>query len=156
MRNFTKTAEANSPIQLRELARDEMGRTDAIYEAVRFARTDPECTRMIAAWAGERLVGIGRVLDLGVYEGRRIRELGGMWVHPSFRKQGIASRIIRELKAWIPAGDELWCTPFADLMCVYGPHGFVEVPRQNAPAPVLARLALCTSSQARDVCVTRL
>ena len=142
--------------QLRELLPEEMASTDAIYDSVRLSHSDPACTRMAAAFDEQTLVGIGRLIDLGDSDGRRVLELGGMWVHSEHRRRGLASRIIDRLQSWAPPGMEIWCTPFADLMPLYGKHGFVQVIEEQAPPPVVGRLSLCASSQERDVFITKL
>lgn len=142
-------------ITLRELSADEMPASDAIYDKLRFARTDPSCTRMLAAFAGEVKVGLGRLINLGPHDGAQHFELGGMWVDPSYRRSGLALRIVRAMLPWKPSGATLWCTPFADLMALYGDCGFVAVPEEQAPPRLIRRLDGCASSQERHVLVTR-
>ena len=142
-------------ITLRELLAKEVPSTDRIYDELRFARTDPACTRMLGAFAGEEVVGLGRLIDLGAYGGSEHYELGGMWVAPSHRRTGLASRIIREVLPWAPTGASLWCTPFEHLMPLYGAHGFASVATEEAPPRLMERLAGCASAQDQSVIVTR-
>ena len=140
---------------LKELLGEEVPSTDAIYDDLRFARTDPSCTRMLAAFADDRQVGLGRLINLGAHGGENHFELGGMWVAPSHRRTGLANRIIQELLSWTPPEAALWCTPFEDLMPLYAPHGFAQVLTTQAPPKLLERLDGCASSQDRSVLVTR-
>ena len=143
-------------IEYTELAASGMHVSDSIYDQLGFKRTDPSCTRMLAAHRGQELVGIGRLIDLGEEAGEHSFELGGMWVDGSARRHGIAGQIVEQLIAWAPEGTALWCTPFADLMKLYGAHGFVEVERASAPAALERRLEFCTGVQTQPVIVTRL
>ncbi len=142
-------------IKYTQLAASGMHISDPIYEELGFKRTDPACTRMLAAHRGDELVGVGRLINLGVEAGVRSFELGGMWVKDSARRQGIAGQIVEHLIAWVPDGAALWCTPFADLMELYGAHGFVEVERESAPAALAKRLEFCTAAHKEPVIVTR-
>ena len=142
-------------ITLRELLAEEVPSTDAIYDEIRFARTDPSCTRMIGAFAGERTVGLGRLINLGSHAGADHYELGGMWVDQARRRAGLANRIIEGLLPWTPPSATLWCTPFEHLMPLYAAHGFVSVPTDEAPPRLLERLAGCASSQDQSVVVAR-
>lgn len=142
-------------ITLRELLAEEMPSTDAIYDELRFARTDPSCTRMLGAFQGERLVGLGRLIHLGAHGGAEHYELGGMWVDVSLRRTGLASRIVRGVLTWTEPNVTLWCTPFEHLMPLYGAHGFVPAPENEAPPRLIERLAGCASAQDESVIVTR-
>ena len=142
-------------ITLRELHAEEMPSTDAIYDELRFARTDPSCTRMLGAFDGDRLVGLGRLIDLGAHGGAEHFELGGMWVDASLRRTGLANRIIRGLLPWMAPDAKLWCTPFEHLMPLYGAHGFEPVPEGEAPPRLIERLAGCASAQDESVIATR-
>ncbi|MEM8709886.1 MAG: GNAT family N-acetyltransferase [Planctomycetota bacterium] len=143
-------------ISLRELLAEEAPITDPIYDALRFARTDPTCTRMLGAFddLGE-LVGLGRLIDLGVHAGAQHRELGGMWVAPSRRGRGLAGRIIQSVIDWSPAESTLWCTPFEHLEELYAAHQFRTVGTEDAPPRLIERLAGCASAQDQSVIVMR-
>jgi GNAT superfamily N-acetyltransferase len=145
----------DNAITLRELRAEEMTASDVVYDRLRFARTDPSCTRMLAAFAGKDQVGLGRFIHLGPHGGVQHFELGGMWVDPLHRRSGLALRIVREMLPWKPSGATLWCTPFEDLMPLYGDCGFVAVPLEEAPPRLIERLDGCASSQDRSVLVTR-
>lgn len=142
-------------IQIRGLRANELSSTDAIYDELRFARSDPKCTRMVGAFQDDRVIGLGRLVDLGVHAEDQHFELGGMWVAPLARRSGLAGEIIRTLLDWVSTEDALWCTPFEDLMPLYGPHGFRIEPAEKAPPALLARLGRCASAQDRPVVVTR-
>ena len=142
-------------VALSELAPSAMAESDSVYDVLRFARTDPQTTRMVVARRGIELVGLGRLIDLGKDGTRRVFELGGMWVDPTLRRCGLAGAIIDSMLPWLPAETELWCTPFAQLMPLYAAHGFEAIDPAAAPAPLLDRLSLCTSAQEQAVLVTR-
>ena len=147
-------------IRFTTLATHQVQATDEIYDSVRFARTNSASTRMAGALLdGAELVGIGRLIDLGLEDGdaRGHFELGGMWVEACSRRQGIAGGLIDYMLDWVRGWGDLkavWCTPFADLMPLYGRYGFVEA-ADGAPAILHRRLQQCTSAQERPVLVTR-
>ena len=100
------------------------------------------------------------MIDLGVEdaEARGHFELGGMWVEACSRHQGIAGGLIEHMLGWVADREDLravWCTPFADLMPLYGAHGFVEEAADRAPRILHERLHRCASAQDRAVLVTR-
>ncbi|MEM1451176.1 MAG: GNAT family N-acetyltransferase [Planctomycetota bacterium] len=151
-------------VRVRELAVHEMPRTDAVYDELRFARSDPANTRMLCAESGGEMVGLGRLIDLGPRAddgsddegGARVLELGGIWVAESARRQGIAGRLVAGLLDLAPPDAEVWCLPFEDLLPLYAAHGFLVEPVDAAPAALEPRYRGCASEHERRVVLTRL
>jgi ribosomal protein S18 acetylase RimI-like enzyme len=54
-------------------------------------------------------------------------EIGGFWVAPEVRGQGLARRMVARVIAALPAGREVWCIPFLELEAFYTSFGMKRV-----------------------------
>jgi GNAT superfamily N-acetyltransferase len=73
---------------------------------------------LVAAYAGERLVGFGRVLT----DGSLHAMIYDLIVHPDFQGLGIGGEILRRLVAWCQAAR----IRDIQLFCARGKRGFYE------------------------------
>jgi GNAT superfamily N-acetyltransferase len=121
--------------QLREAAERDRPAVNAIYAALGFMPWDPKQDQLIVAVAGDRLVGCGRLQRYA-----NAVELGGMYVHPNFRGQGIARQILKSLVDLL-GGETCYCIPFDHLIPFYEQFGFVPGPRENLPQAVAEKVA---------------
>ncbi len=94
----------------------------------------------IASFSGE-VVGLGRLVRVS----ERIAELGGMYVFPSHRGQGVADHIVRFLLA-ASTYDRVYCLPFSHLKTFYLRFGFRDLTQHElgmVPKGVLQKHVWC-------------
>ncbi|GAB5552233.1 MAG: GNAT family N-acetyltransferase [Saprospiraceae bacterium] len=119
------------------------------YKSIDFRLADLQQDYVaIASWEKEP-AGLGRLqpLDSNAWE------LGGMYVFESFRKKGIAGRLVQHLLAQVPAGSTIYCLPFEPLLSFYKNYGFQETkPEQvdKVPEVVRSKLDWCNTSRYPD------
>ncbi len=120
---------------LREATESDRPAINAIYATLGFMPWDPGQDQLLVAVAADRLVGCGR---LHRYEGAV--ELGGMYVHPDFRGQAIARKILESLVDLLGA-EVCYCIPFDHLVPFYEQFGFVACSEESLPAVIEEKVA---------------
>src|SRR5690349_16883069 len=99
---------------IRLLVGDDLDAANAIYADLRFHPSGPVDATLGAAEGG-RLIALGRIVrhDDGALE------IGGFWVDPARRGQGLAREMVAAALAALPPGARAWCVPFAHLEGFY-------------------------------------
>ena len=136
-------------ITLREARPDEAGWINERYAAVRFVPSDIARETVIVAEVDGIPAGLGRLVPVDAAS----CELGGMLVFEEFRGRGVARAIVDELLRHA-AGRAVYCLPFANLTELYAAAGFAVA--EDAPAPVLEKLAWCRTVYAQEVVLMHL
>ena len=99
-----------------------------------FQAITADCT-VISAKCGDDIMGAVRLApENGVLV------LRGMHIAPSFQRQGIGTRMLREISKFIGAR-ECFCLPLARLEGFYGIIGFAKIEDDDAPPHLRDRLA---------------
>lgn len=113
------------------------------YKEIEFLPSLPRKDRVALASIGSKWAGMGRLVPLekGAYE------LGGIYVLPSFRGEGVA-RMIVEFLVHQSNGD-LYCLPFSHLAEFYCSFGFQRV--DTAPTEVIEKHRWCNETYSEDV-----
>jgi GNAT superfamily N-acetyltransferase len=127
-----------SDVRVRLARPEELEWINARYAEIRFLPSNAADLIAIAEIGDER-VGIGRVVPVDASTG----ELGGMYVLPAFRGQGIAKAIVRFL---VEHTDRalLYCVPFASKSAIYEGLGFGRVANACAiPGKIREKLDWC-------------
>ena len=81
----------------------------------------------VGAWDGERLVGFARALSDGHFHAY----IEDVMVHPNYRRQGIADRLLRRLVDALADVDTLTLFCGADLVPLYERHNFRAFAKQT-------------------------
>lgn len=67
--------------------------------------------------------GLGRIIFIE----KNVAELGGIYVFPEFRSNGLARIIVNHLIYETNEGTDLYCLPFYYLQHFYNEHGFITI-----------------------------
>jgi GNAT superfamily N-acetyltransferase len=127
-------------VTLREATPEDLLWAQQRWAEVRFVPGGPADRVVVALLQGER-AGVGRIVPVGPGAG----ELGGMYVLPAFRGQGIAPHIVRYLLD--SEQGTLFCIPFVHLRELYVRCGFREAPEGTPlPDPILHKLHFCAET----------
>lgn len=173
VRHTRGAAVADPPIDLIPCGPTEAAvrdRVNGLYAEIHFVPTGPTDHQLVA-WQGGDVVGLGRLV--AVDSTSQALELGGIWVAPAQRGRGLARAIVAKLidtaRDWWRVGTmgktgrsagtgplELYCLPFAKLEAFYATFGFALADPRRAPAPLNAKLALCTRTYPEPVLLMRL
>ncbi len=120
--------------QLREATESDRPEINAIYATLGFMPWDPGQDQLLVAVVGDRLVGCGRL-----HRYPEAIELGGMYVHPNYRGQGIARKVLESLVELL-GKETCYCMPFDHLIQFYEQFGFVRCPEEGLP-PIIEEKA---------------
>lgn len=120
---------------LREATESDRPEINAIYAMLGFMPWDPEHDHVLVAVADDRIVGCGRLQRFG-----DVVELGGMYVHPNYRGQGIARAILSALVNLL-GGETCYCIPFDHLSHFYAQFGFEPAPEVGLPSIIQEHVA---------------
>jgi len=121
--------------ELREATESDRPEINAIYATLGFMPWDPGQDQLLVAVSGNRIVGCGRL-----HRYPDAVELGGMYVHPNYRGQGIARRILKSLVDLL--GDATcYCMPFDHLVHFYEQFGFARCDEGSLPAIIEEKAA---------------
>lgn len=102
---------------------------------------------IVVAEVDDTPAGLGRLVPVAGDSG----ELGGIYVFPEFRDQGIARHLVNDLLARSPYAT-LYCIPFAHLLAFYGSFGFRPVADPaGVPPEVAGKVRWCRSTYPDDV-----
>ncbi|HEY9698125.1 MAG TPA: GNAT family N-acetyltransferase [Trichocoleus sp.] len=107
-------------LTVRRALRQEMAWINDRYDEAGFKRAnfDGEVIA-IAELDGER-AGLGRLIKLD----ERTAELGGIYVVPNFRKQGVATKTLEFLLKEAESYHIVYCSPSTTMQDFYGSYGF--------------------------------
>jgi N-acetylglutamate synthase-like GNAT family acetyltransferase len=107
---------------------------EAFYAFGYFQAITADCV-VISAKAREKIVGAVRLSpESGVLV------LRGMQIAPSYQRQGIGTRMLREIAKFM-GSRECFCLPHSWLEGFYGIIGFAKIEDAEAPLHLLERLA---------------
>lgn len=121
--------------QLREATEGDRPEINAIYATLGFAPWDPGQDNLLVAVSDDRVVGCGRL-----HRYADAVELGGMYVHPNFRGQGIARTMLESLVNLL--GDEAcYCMPFDHLSHFYAQFGFASCDETGIPQVIAEKVS---------------
>ena len=113
--------------QLREATEGDRPEINAIYATLGFMPWDPGQDQLLVAVSGNRIVGCGRL-----HRYPDAVELGGMYVHPNCRGQGIARRVLKSLVEML-GNEPCYCMPFDHLVHFYEQFGFARCEETGLP-----------------------
>jgi GNAT superfamily N-acetyltransferase len=106
----------------------------AFYEQVRYGGGVSDADTVLAAFAGERVVGAVRLcVEHGVVV------LRGMFVAPDCQRLGIGRALLGRCLPWLNRG-EAFCLPYDHLVGFYARAGFEPVPIDALPSFLRERL----------------
>ena len=129
----------------------EMEWVNETYRSIQFQTSDLGTDHVLLATDGQdKTVGVGRLIPINSVSW----ELGGIYVTPNARGNGIARRIVQQLVQFastnLAALETLWCIPFAHLLPFYSSFGFQKVNNTNAcgesldlPPKIRSKLSTC-------------
>jgi GNAT superfamily N-acetyltransferase len=117
------------------------------YEQLDFAPSSPD-DQTFGIFAGDAAIALGRLK----HGGDGALELGGFWVKPELRGQGLARRMVEHVLAQVPEGRSVYCIPFIHLAPFYQSFGMhpVEVTPET-PGTIRAKLRFCAAQQAAGI-----
>ena len=120
----------------------------ARYAEADFVAHDPSHDVLIAEASGTP-AGLGRLVPCG--DGAV--ELGGMYVLPGFRGQGVGPGLVRALIERA-GGARIYCIPWTRLEGMYARHGFRTIePGGDLPPVVADKLRYCAEHYEEPVCL---
>ncbi len=128
---------------------DELHLVNVRYAEVRF-QPSAEGDRQLVAFAFGHLAGLGRLVSYSPAV-----ELGGIWVDPAHRGQGLARAVVSRLVAAAGLGP-VYCLPFAKLEPFYASFGFRQVSSGEAPSALQVKLQFCAATYADPTLLMRL
>lgn len=114
------------------------------YDEIGFVHSDIQKEMIAIAFVEGEPAGLGRVVKLC----DQVAELGGMYVFPQHRGQGIADQIVRFLLAE-SRFELMYCLPFAHLKPFYEKLGFRDLSpheRDLVPLAISKKLDWCRRS----------
>ncbi len=127
---------------LRPATADQMEWINAKYEAINFAPSNYANEWIVIAEVQGKKAGLGRLVKIDATN----IELGGIYVSPEFRGQGIAEKIVATLLQKNPFSQStIWCLPFNHLQNFYLKFGFAKNTHQEVPTKVLEKLNWCNA-----------
>lgn len=180
-----------TPITLQRAKEADLPWINAQYATVPFRPSTVAHTMLIAYNSNTvEPVGLGRLIPLASSSASTqdddesltvsafvvstlVWELGGIYVQPAYRGQGLAGRIVQGLLDLAAARDDgletppptpttittIWCLPFAHLLPFYTSFGFEAVSRCSPQVPATIRTTLgdcCTAFPDRGVGLLRM
>lgn len=124
-------------IKIRQTADNELEWVNSLYRSIGFVESNKDTEFIVVAELGGKPTGIGRLVKI---DDNHI-ELGGIYVLPSFRNQGIAFKIVHDLISKNPyENSTVWCIPFENLKIFYKKFGFTEKVGECIPKLLLDKL----------------
>jgi GNAT superfamily N-acetyltransferase len=139
------------PLTLRKAASADLDWVRAQYATANFVPHADTHFQLVAELDGAT-AGLGRLVPAGA----EAVELGGMYVLPGFRGQGLGTAIVAALLAEA-AGRRVYCIPFARLTGLYESLGFRIIDEErDLPPEIAAKLTFCRGHYAERVCLMRL
>jgi GNAT superfamily N-acetyltransferase len=84
-----------------------------------------------------------------------IKVLRGMQIKPEFQRQGIGTSMLAYLKNHFEMNG-CYCLPYKHLAKFYGKIGFEEIPPQDAPGFLAARLESYLSDGNREIIIMKI
>jgi N-acetylglutamate synthase-like GNAT family acetyltransferase len=127
-------------IQIRQAIAEEIGWINERYDEVGFVHSDLTRDYVAIAEVDRSRAGLGRLVHID----QGIAELGGIFVVPEFRRQGLAASIVRFLIGQSGTCSTIYCLPFAHLSGFYESFGFAACQRSPfIPEEVRNKHAWC-------------
>ena len=131
-----------SAADIRQAQTHELDWVNARYAEIGFAPSQANEVILIAEVEGQP-AGLGRLVPLS----ETSSELGGIFVFPELRGQGLATRIVAELVDHAQSYETVYCIPFRHLTPFYKSFGFRDLPATDAtPEAVALKRAWCSET----------
>lgn len=127
---------------IRQATTAEIPWINARYDELEFVHSDFDNEFIAIVDTDTGKAGIGRLINVE----ENIRELGGMYVADTHRKQGIARKIVMFLLEQSTPAETVYCVAFDHLVDFYKSCGFENAQHpEKAPAKVTAKADWCQS-----------
>lgn len=109
--------------QIRIATKNDLTWINEKYKEVEFFQADLENDIIAIVESNQNKIGVGRlrIIDSDVFE------LSGMYVVDSYRKQGVAGKIIKFLLTKVKSHQSVFCIPVPHLESYYKKFGFEEI-----------------------------
>lgn len=125
----------NSEISIRKIESKEFPAAEKFYQSINYAGGIQPSDIVFAAYnKGSEIVGVAR---LATEFGHLV--LRGMMISPKFQRQGIGSKMLRDMRESI-GSNECYCIPRTRLETFYGQIGFSRISDDRIPQHLLSRL----------------
>lgn len=125
--NLLKLYHPHMSLSLKKAKHSDLEWVNARYDEVHFVHSNLEKEAVIIAeWDGQQ-AGLGRLVQVD----ESSAEMGGIYVLPEFRKQGIASAIVQALVEEGSPFAIIYCLPFGELKEYYGRFGFRDLTEEE-------------------------
>lgn len=112
------------------------------YDEVGFPHSDVNNDLMVLAEVDGTRAGLGRLVRVCA----DTAELGGIYVFNEFRRQGVASKVVRFLVEQAHPFKRVYCLPFENLHDFYASYGFVPVENlEDVPEKVRQKHEWCNT-----------
>ena len=128
---------------------DGLARVRAFYEQAGYGGGASAADIVLAAMAGERMIGVVRLC-----EENGVTVLRGMQVAPAFQRQGIGRALLERCLPWLDRG-EAFCLPYDHLLGFYAGTGFTPVQPECLPGFLRRRMAGYLASGQRVLAMRR-
>lgn len=113
---------------------------NAQYQSIEFKPSVYERELIAIAEVEQQKAGLGRLVSIN----ETVAELGGIYVLPDYRGDGIAGKIVEFLLQQSESFEQVFCLPFEHLQSFYSKYGFVTVNNHNhVPTEVLEKYQWC-------------
>ncbi len=138
------------PLITRKAEKGELFWINSKYSEVDFMPSNFETELIVIAEMDGTKCGIGRLVQISNED----LELGGIYVFPAFRNQGVAEKIVTFLCAENSFDQQtIWCLPFEHLESFYKTLGFFSIGDGNATIPpeIIKKHKWCNSNYDKNV-----
>jgi GNAT superfamily N-acetyltransferase len=138
------------PVITRKAEKGELFWINSKYSEVDFMPSNFETEFIVIAEINGTKCGIGRLVQISNED----LELGGIYVFPAFRNQGVAEKLVAFLCDENSFDQQtIWCLPFEHLESFYNKLGFLisEDGRGTIPPEILKKHKWCNSNYGKNV-----
>lgn len=139
-----------SVLTTRKANKSELFWINSKYEEVHFMSSNYETELIVIAEFNGEKCGLGRLVQISDED----LELGGIYVFPSFRNQGVAEKIVAFLCDENDFKQQtIWCLPFEHLGDFYETFGFklCEESSQIIPPQIRKKHQWCNTTYDKNV-----
>lgn len=133
-------------MKIRHALKNEMEWINARYDEVQFVHSHFDNEIIAIAEINGEKAGLGRLVKVD----ENSLELGGIYVFPPFRGQGIAAGIVDFLLTCAMPNSNIYCIPFADVSHFYKKYGFMTA-EKIIPEQIMEKYLWCKKFYDKDV-----
>jgi N-acetylglutamate synthase-like GNAT family acetyltransferase len=126
-----------------------LARIHAFYEQVGYGGSASAADIVLAATAGERVIGVVRLC-----EENGVTVLRGMHVAPACQRRGIGRALLARCLPWLNDG-VAFCLPYEHLAGFYAQAGFIPALKETLPPFLAERLDAYLSKGQRVLAMRR-